>query len=36
MEQILPRIKKTIIDRQGNNVDMTIIRRERSQPAPQK
>jgi membrane protease subunit HflK len=28
MEQILPRIKKTIIDRQGNNVDMTIIRRE--------
>jgi membrane protease subunit HflK len=28
MEQILPKIKKTIIDRQGNNVDMTIIRRE--------
>lgn len=32
MEQILPKIKKTIIDRQGNNVDITIIRRE-SEPA---
>lgn len=28
MEQILPKIKKTIIDRQGNNVDMTIVRKE--------
>ncbi len=32
MEQILPRIKKTIIDRQGNNVDMTIIRRDNAAP----
>jgi membrane protease subunit HflK len=28
MEQILPKIKKTIIDRQGGNVDLTIIRKE--------
>ncbi len=28
MEQILPKIKKTIVDRQGNNVDLTIIRKE--------
>jgi membrane protease subunit HflK len=32
MEQILPKIKKTIIDRQGNNVDMTIIRRDNAGP----
>jgi modulator of FtsH protease HflK len=35
MEQILPKIKKTIVDRQGNNLDMTIIRRDRP-PAPQR
>ncbi len=35
MEQILPRIKKTIVDRQGNNLDLTIIRRERP-AAPQR
>jgi len=32
MEQVLPRIKKTIIDRQGANIDMTIIRRENQAP----
>jgi membrane protease subunit HflK len=34
MEQVLPRIKKTIVDRQGNNVDLTIIRRESETPKP--
>lgn len=36
MEQVLPRIKKTIVDRQGNNVDLTIIRREGDKPAAPK
>ncbi len=31
MEQILPRIKKTIVDQRGNNLDLTIVRRDRSQ-----
>jgi len=34
MEQVLPRIRKTIVDRQGGNVDLTIIRGERPQPRP--
>ena len=34
MEQILPRIKKTIVDRQGNTVDLTIIRGEGETPRP--
>ena len=34
MEQILPKIKKTIVDRQGNNLDMTIIRREKEAAKP--
>ncbi len=34
MEQILPRIKKTIVDRQGQNLDLTIIRKGSSPPAP--
>jgi len=34
MEQILPRIKKTIVDRQGTNLDLTIIRRAPENPKP--
>lgn len=36
MEQILPRIRKTIVDQRGNTLDMTIIRKETeaAKPAP--
>ena len=35
MEQVLPRIKKTIVDRNANNLDLTIIRRDGEAVKPQ-
>jgi membrane protease subunit HflK len=36
MEQVLPRIRKTIVDRHGNNVDLTIIRSQKPEAGSQK